>query len=237
MRISELLNAMASWLASPNNEAMLLAENDENCIRIVAESCVLAAELLKRAADEVDTLEPATESLITSESIDDTAALAAAFDASNDPQLKKMASVLDELLLTLAAPPNALAQKKMEENYRIEELRKKYQQPREDLKLSQHNSESLKAIDKSNFTKEYKLNQHPLSTRGCPLHPGAQLARIGEHLFQCELDKKVYDYENGYDLNGEHVPGGNVALQTSNSTNIPGHSLFDTRDGRLGNHS
>ena len=105
MRTAELLNAMAAWLASPNNEAMLLAEADEKCMQVVAESCVLAAELLKKAADEVDVLEPPSDSLITPESIEETAALAAAFDASGDPQLKKMASVLDELLLTIAAPP------------------------------------------------------------------------------------------------------------------------------------
>src|SRR5271165_1183404 len=100
MRTAELLNAMAAWLESPNNEAMLLAEADDQCMQVAAESCVLAAELLRKAADEVDVLEPPTESLITPQSIDETAALAAALDSSGDPELKKMASVLDELLLT-----------------------------------------------------------------------------------------------------------------------------------------
>src|ERR1035437_2631015 len=100
MRIAELLNAMASWLESPNNEALLLAESDEQCMQVVVESCVLAAALLKKAADEVDSIEPPAESIITSESIAETAALASALDSSDDPQLKKMASVLDELLLT-----------------------------------------------------------------------------------------------------------------------------------------
>jgi hypothetical protein len=57
MRTAELLNAMAAWLESSNNEAMLLAEADEKCMQVVAESCVLAAALLKKAADEVDILE------------------------------------------------------------------------------------------------------------------------------------------------------------------------------------
>ena len=188
MRTAELLNAMAAWLESPNNEAMLLAEADENCMRVVAESCTLAAALLKSAAEEVDLLEPPTASLITPESIDETAALATAFDASDDPQLKKMASVLDELLLTIAAPPGALAEKRAAENDRIEELRKKYEKPREMLREYHKTSEQEKAIEKSPFTKQYNILEAPLSARTCPDHPGAQMARVGEHMFRCELE-------------------------------------------------
>lgn len=234
MRTAELLNAMATWLESPNNEAMLLAEGDDECMQVVAESCVLAAALLKKAADEVDVLEPPTESVITPESIEETAALAAALDATNDPQLKKMASVLDELLLTIAAPPGALADKQAAENGRIEELRKKYQQPRETLREYHKTSQQEKAIADSNFTKEYKILEAPLSSRYCPDHPGAQISRVGEHVWQCELDKKTYNYETGFELNsGNKVPGGDVAQQTM-GIEIPFHAIFDTREGRLG---
>lgn len=234
MRISELLTAMASWLESPNNEALLLAEADEKCMQVVAESCVLAAELLKKAAEEVDALEPPTESLITPESIEETAALAAALDSSDDPKLKKLASVLDELLLTIAAPPNALAEKKSAEYKRLEELRKKYQQPHETLKEYNKIGESEKAIDQSGFTKEYKILEAPLSSRYCPDHPGAQIARVGEHMWQCDLDKKTYNFETGFELNnGSKVPGGDVAQQTQ-GLDIPFHAIFDTREGRLG---
>jgi len=234
MRTAELLNAMAAWLESPNNEALLLAEGDERCMQVVAESCVLAAELLKKAADEVDVLEPPSESLITTESIEETAALAAAFDASDDPQLKKMASVLDELLLTIAAPPGMVAEKRAAENGRLEELRKKYQQPRETLREYHKTSEQEKAIANSNFTKQYKILEAPLSSRYCPDHPGAQIARVGEHMWQCELDKKTYNFETGFDLsNGSRVPGGDVAQQTQ-GLEIPFHAIFDTREGRLG---
>lgn len=234
MRTAELLNAMAAWLASPNNEAMLLAEADEQCMQVVAESCVLAAELLKKAADEVDALEPPTESVITPEAIDEMAALASAFDASDDPQLKKMASVLDELLLTIAAPPGALADRKAATNDRAEELRKKYQGTREKLHEYNKIGDSEKAIDKSNFTKEYRILEAPLSTRTCPDHPGAQIARVGEYMWQCDLDKKTYNFETGFELNnGSKVPGGDVAQQTQ-GLNIPFHAIFDTREGRLG---
>ena len=236
MRTAELLNAMAAWLASPNNEAMLLAEADEKCMQVVAESCVLAAELLKRAANEVDSIEPPSESLITPESIEETAALAAAFDGSDDPQLKKMASVLDELLLSIAAPPNAYAERKDLQEQRAITLRKKYQEPREELNKYNKKSEVEKAIDKSDMTKEYRILEWPLSTRTCIEHPGAQLSRVGEGMFMCELDHKVYSYQSGYQLyNGDKVPGGDVSLQTQGLI-TPFHQIFDSRSERLGQH-
>jgi hypothetical protein len=234
MRTAELLHAMAAWLESPNNEALLLAEVDEQSMQVVAESCVLAAALLKKAADEVDSIEPPTESVLTPESIEETAAFAAALDSSDDPQLKRVASVLDELLLTIAAPPGAVAEKKAAENGRLEELRKKYEQPRKDLHEYNKIGRSEKAIKDSSFTKEYKIMEAPLSSRYCPDHPGAQIARVGEHMWQCEMDKKTYNFETGFELNnGSKVPGGDVAQQTM-GLEIPFHAIFDTREGRLG---
>lgn len=233
MRIAELLNAIASWLESPNNEALMLAESDAECAGIVAESCVLAAQLLKTAADHVDVLEPPPESLITPESIDGVAALASALDSSGDPELKKQASVIDELLLTIAAPPNVLAARKDLEDNRIEELKKKYENPRQELEKTNKIADSNKAIDKSQFTKEYKILEAPLSSRYCPDHPGAQISRIGEHMWQCDLDKKTYNFETGFTLNnGSKVPGGDVSQQTQ-GLGVSTHSIFDTREGRL----
>jgi hypothetical protein len=245
MRTAELLNVMAAWLESPNNEAMLLAEENEHCLHVVAESCVLAAELLKKAAEEVDLLEPVAPSLITPQAIEETAALATALDESGDPELKKMASVLDELLLTISAPANALSDKKAAEHQRFEELQKKFrgeeiQKKYHDVreKLREHNKigTTEKAIAESGMTKEYRILEAPLNTRTCPDHPGAQIGRVGEHMWQCELDKKVYSYETGYTLNdGSKVPGGSVSEQTQN-LNPPFQSLFDSREGRLGTH-
>jgi hypothetical protein len=235
MRTAELLNAMAAWLESPNNEALLLAEGNEDCMKVVAESCVLAAALIKKAAEEVDGMEP-VESLITPESIEELADLASAFDASGDPGLKKQASVLDELLLSIAAPPNAYAERKDLQDQRAEELKKKYEQPREMLHDYNKIGVSEKAIEKSNMTKEYKILEAPLSSRYCPDHPGTQIARVGEHMWQCEMDKKTYNFETGFELNnGSKVPGGDVAQQTQ-GLNIPFHAIFDTREGKLSGH-
>lgn len=235
MRIAEMLHAIASWLESPNNEALLLSEYHDDSMKVVAEHCVLAAALLKTAADEVEAIEPQEESKITPESVADLANLASAFDASGDPGLKKQASVIDELLLTIAAPSDALDKKKAADDYRLEELRKKYEQPAKDLHDTNKIADSEKAIEKSEMTKRYKIMEAPLSTRYCPDHAGTQIARVGEHLWQCELDKKTYNFETGFELNnGSKVPGGDVANQTSNSLNTPYHAIFDTREGRMG---
>lgn len=235
MRTAELLTAMASWLESPHNEAMLLAEDNEQSLKVVAETCILAAQLIKAAAEEVDQLEGPEPSLITPETIAETAALAQAFDNTDDPALKKMASVLDELLLTIAAPKDELANSKAKEGARIEELRKRYEQPRKDLRAQQRTDQAEKDIDKSGFTKEYKIESHPLQTRNCPEH-FCQMSRVGDHLYICNLDHKQYDYSTGYTLeNGEHVPGSDVALQSGNGE-YPNFALFDTREGRLNYH-
>ena len=234
MRISEMLTAIAAWLESPNNEALLLAENDEECLQIVANACVEAAALLKITAEAVEDIEPPAESNITPEALDDLAQLATAFDESGDPALQKQASVIDELLLTIASPPDAMLQRKDLVDKRLDELKKKYEQPSKELAENNKIADSIKAIDKSNMVKEMNILEAPLSSRYCPDHPGTQIARIGEHMWQCELDKKTYNYETGFTLNnGNKVPGGDVASQTQ-GPNIPYYAIFDSRESRLG---
>jgi len=234
MRISEMLTAIASWLESPDNEAILLAEYDDDCLQIVADSCVQAAALLKITAETIEDIEPPEESKITPEALDDLANLATAFDESGDPELKKQASVIDELLLTIASPPEAVVQRKDLMDQRIVELKKKYEQPTKDLAESNKIADSEKLIEKSNMTKQMDIQQSPLSSRYCPDHAGAQIARVGEHMWQCELDKKIYNFETGFTLNsGVKVPGGDVANQ-SQIINIPFYAIFDTRQDRMG---
>ena len=216
------------------NEALRLAEDDEDCAKVVAESCVLAAALLKTAAAEVDAIEPPEPSQITPESVEGLANLAAVFDASGDLELKKQASVIDELLLSIAAPPNAYAERKDLQDQRLVALKQKYEEPRKELHDTNLIGRSEKAIEKSNMTKRLAILEAPLSTRYCPDHAGVQIARVGEHMWQCEMDKKTYNFDSGFELNdGTKVPGGDVAQQTQ-GLNVPYHAIFDTREGRLG---
>jgi len=232
MRISEMLTAIASWLESPDNEALLLSEYDDQCIDIVANSCVAAASILRKAADEVDIIEPPEASNLTNSSIEELGQVANAFDSSGDENLKKMASVIDELLLTIAAPGKNDSEKKSEDT-RLEDLRKKYQEPRDALNDMNKTSDSEKAIKDSPYSKEYRILEAPLSIRGCPDHPGAQVARVGEHTWQCDLDKKIYNYDTGFTLNnGSKVPGGGVEGQSSIQRQ-ESHAIFDSRESRL----
>ena len=234
MRISEMLNAIASWLENPDNEAILLSEDDELCMHVVVEACVKAASEIKKAAEIVEDIEPLEPSNITPESIDGLANLACVFDQSGDPELKKQASVIDELLLTISAPKDALQQKLAAEDRRLDELKKKYEQPRQTLHDVNKISESEKAIAKSNMLKTPEVVGGSLSTRYCPSHPGCPMIREAEHTWRCELDNKVYNYETGFELeDGTKVPGGSVDLQTQNCLSDIGHSLFDSREGRL----
>lgn len=229
-----MLYAIASWLESPDNEALLLSEYDSKCMNVVANSCVLASAILKNAAEEVDQIEPAAPSVITPEALDNLAALAQTFDASGDPELKKQASVLDELLLTIAAPPNALTNKKAAEDLRFEELKKKYQEPKKELFETNKLADVEKGIEQSGMTKTYRVLEAPLNTRYCPDHPGTPIAHVGGNTWQCELDKKQYNYQVGFTLaNGDKIPGSEVSNQTLHLSE-PTHAIFDTREGRLG---
>jgi len=233
MKLSEKLLLVASWLESSENDLLVNAEHDENCLSVVASSLVKAADAIKEGAEEVSKVEPETD--ITSEKLDELAAVAAAFDESGDELLMKQASVLDEILLTFAAPKNAVAAAKQMEDDRIEQLKKKYKDPK--VKQDEMNkvSDSIKDIEKSPTYKKYRVLEAPLSTRTCPDHAGAQLARVGEHRWQCCMDHKVYDYDTGFTtLDGDRVSGGSVSEQTKVMQHENAHTVFDTRNQRLG---
>lgn len=232
MRTSDMLTAMARWLENPNNEALVLAEDNEDSLNVVADACVEAAKILKLAAEAVDIIDPPT-SAVTPEIVNTLAEIASAFDESGDPELKKNASAIDELLLTISAPPRWAEKYKEAQETRIETIRQEYDDAKKELHDTLKVSDTKKAIENSPYSKEYRIMEHALNTRTCPDHPGAQMARVGEHMYQCDLDKKVYDYKTGYtDEKGNKIPGGDVAAQTPNSWAEP-QTMFDTRETRL----
>jgi hypothetical protein len=228
--------SIAAWLESSENEALLLAEYDEDCLKIVSQGCVRAADILKQAAAFADQVEPAEEPKLTPEALDHLNQIITAFDQSGDADLRKTADVMDELLLTIAAPPDWVNEYRKKEDDRIESLRRLYQDPKKQLDEVNEVKEATKAIDKSPHFKEYRIMQAPLSTRYCPDHPGAPIARVGSSQWQCSLDGKVFDFESGYTTEkGEKVPPGGapaVANQTPAYHQEP-HAIFDTRVDRL----
>ena len=175
----------------------------------------------------------------TSESINDIGNLATAFDETGDDSLSKIASVLDEILLTIAKPKNAIESIKLAEEAEIEKLRAKYKKNPEDL-FTLGNDAKQKLADE--YTKEindkvktYKPMEHALSTRHCPEHYGQSIARIGEGIWQCPLDKKIYDFNSGYKLmDGSIIPPSSVQNQTDNLQNhVPEHVSFSNREQKL----
>lgn len=237
MRVSELLTAIASWLESPENEALLLSEYDDKCLEVVASACAEAAFILKVAAEQTDSIEPEPESKLTPEALDHLNQIVTAFDKSGDSDLQRTASVIDELLLTIATPPSWVENYKEAQENRLDVLKAKYEETKKQLDEVNKVKESAKAIDASPMFKEYRIMEHALSTRTCPDHAGAQMARVGENLWQCSLDKKTYNYLTGYTTEkGEKVPGGDVAEQTQMHHAEP-HAMFDTRETRLNGYT
>lgn len=234
MRISDMLNAIASWLESPDNEALLLSEYDDASMEITAKACVEAAAALRKGAEQVELTEPEHDSNLTEDSIEEIATLASAFDQSGDANLKRTASVLDQILLTIGTNSSALTKSKLAAENRIEDLKKKYEELKNEPEAKKI-ADTKKAIEASPYMKRYRPMEHSLSTRYCPDHAGVPISRIGESFWQCSLDKKQYDFRNGYkNLKGESVPGGDVSNQ--DYVGVPdSHSIFDdTRESRLG---
>lgn len=234
MKLSEKLLVIASWLEGAENELLVDAENDEACLDVIANALVAAADVLKTGANEVSEIEPVVESLITPEALEEMAAVAQAFDESGDELLKKQASVLDEILLTFATPKGLIYKLKKAEDDRIEQLKKKYKEVKPQHDEINKVSDALKDLEKAPVFKEYRPLEAPLSTRTCPDHPGALVARVGEHTWQCQMDQKVYNYDTGFTtMQGNKVPGGSVDQQTPNYHDM-GHMIFDTRESKLG---
>lgn len=173
------------------------------------------------------------------ETIGNSAHLATALDLSEDDELIKFASVLDEILLTIGADRNSTKKYKLAEDKEVEKLRAKF---REETLLDvyskakieenkQNNSEeAIKAIEDK--VKIYRPMEHALSSRQSPDMPGISLMRIGDNVYQCPVTKKIYDYAAGYTtLAGDTIPGTSVTNQTQLSENRSHeHANFSTRE-------
>lgn len=231
MKLSEKLLIVANWLEDSENDLIVNADRDESCLDIVANALVKASKSLKEASNLIKETEP---TIITVESLDEMAALADAFDESGDELLKKQASVLDEILLTIAAPRNAAIQFRDTQDDRIEQLKKKYKDTKSKQDEMNKVSDTVKEIEKSPFYKSHKEIRGSLSTRYCPTHAGVSTIRVGEYQWQCPLDKHIYNYETGFTLDdGSKVPGGSVDAQILDRPDS-GETIFDTRNSRLG---
>lgn len=221
-----------------------LTDDDNELISLVACGAIerLESEALKSLRLIHTALERVTgktasfnpDSLVTVESLHELATLASEFDKTGDPVLVKQASVIDDILLTIAVQKSEVAKAQRSIDDQIEKIKL----ANEKKDLSQHTKESYvedgqKAVSK---VKDYRPLEAPLSTRSCPDHPGSMLGRVSDDTWQCSLDKAVYNYGGGYITSkGNKIPGTSVQMQTYNHEH-PSESLsFNSRESRLQN--
>lgn len=179
---------------------------------------------------------------LSPEQIDDLAELSLAFDESEDPKLKKMASVLDALLLSVSSPKNYINEKLAAEDLRMKSLHDLYKGVGDKIHDMNKTSDAVKAIKDSKMTDEPFLQHGILSTRNCPIHHGTQMQRLGADdagngsVWRCSLDGATYDFSQAIKLeNGTINSGGSIQGQSQmvNQYNDNTTSLFDSRQGRL----
>lgn len=203
-------------------------------------SCAIAAasSLLEEVADDIDN--NADNFKMTDKQLDDLAALASEFDKSENEFLRKQASVLDEILLSIGAQKGIVENIKQANEDEINRLRMEKRKARreecyEDPKRAHDEMNNAKAQAKAveQQVKKYVPLEASLQTRYSPDRPGGQMTRITDHVYQDITTGIIYDFKNGYKLqNGNEVPGGAVENQTrsfSDNRNQPA-AMFETRE-------
>jgi hypothetical protein len=229
------LRVLASKLEQGSDDLLIAAsQKDPKTFEKVATAIAAASTLLESVAEDLES----TPSDISEKQLEELAALASSFDESGDEFLQKQASVLDEILLSIAAPKNAVANARQATEDEINRLRQErrnkveeelYKAPAEVLSKAQNVSGQSDAVEKE--VKHYAPLEAPLMTRYPPDRPGGQMTRITDGVYQDVVTGKVYDFNNGYTTDkGQKIPGGSVANQTRDIGFHQGESMFQTRE-------
>lgn len=242
MSIAKGLLKLANILQHGADEVLAEAQDTEYFDPIVE----IIANAIKSLEESAEVIAEAGL-ILTPKTLEDLAAIAETLDASGDELLQKQASVLDEILLTIAAPKNALAEFKAQT---AEELNRLRDELRAKQREEYYKNKTRTAFDAQNRkeqvikafkdkVKRFKPMEASLSTRHCPDHPGVGLIRVADSVYQCSLDKKIYNFETGYTtMKGNQVPGGSVNNQMKDwgqraVTNVP----FNTRETILSRYT
>lgn len=190
-------------------------------------------ELDKLSNKEEDEKEDEVEKLASN--LEDVVKLANLLDATNDPELIKKASALDELLQTLYSPNKQ--KEKIKEAAKIKEIQERMKNAKnQNGDMNQKVGRELNKLNSNSQNNRYRPLEHPLSMRTCPDHYGAQIAKLSDDVWQCSIDHKIYDFKNGFiTMTGKFVPGTSIENQTAQfGENKSGDSENSTRYSRLG---
>ncbi len=242
MSVSNGLRELAQQLQKNADAVLEEAEKSQPLFELVTEAVANAVFHLEKIADAIEDREP----VVTSELLETITYLANALDETGDEILQKKASLLDELLVTISAPKNSVAQAHQQSEDELNRLRDKYrEQNREEI----YKTRTRSALDEMNQkektqklvrdqVKEFRVLQAPLQTRYCPDHPGVGMIRVADRVFQCALDHKVYNYQTGYStMKGNRVPGGGVENQIPDWNQYDGATVFDTRESLMSRYA
>lgn len=238
MSISIDLRVLAKKLEKNSDSLLAKAqEKGDDVFNKITTAVAAASTLLEEVADDIDNN---SNFNITEKQLDDMAALATALDNTKNPALQKQASVLDEILLSIAAPKNAIAKAKQANEDEINRLRAElskkrqeeaYEKPREVQSENNLKKEQAKAVDQQ--VKKYMPLEAPLQTRYPPDRPGGQMTRITDGVYQDIVTGIIYDFKNGYTTQkGNVIPGTSVENQTKmlHDNVNKGTSVFETRE-------
>lgn len=244
--LKQKLDKLALELLDRDNELMVLASESDDIatLQAIASALVQAAAHIHIARNTVkfnieqDIAKRAKN--VTPENIKEIQILADEFDKSDDEFLRKQASVLDQVLLNLGVMRMDGEAYKAAEDTEVNRLREKRRAEDSEEDYSAYHkeqeemaSEAAAAIKKS--IKEFRPLESSLSTRYCPDHPGTSMARVADNTFQCSMDKKIYNWKEGFTtMKGNQVPGGEVSQQTQHLGDRALEQMhFSTREHRL----
>jgi len=248
--LKNILRRLADVLMQEDNELTVWAEengSDEllSHVALVQARAAKAIEDVIKVADTKINFDLSVEAdSVHPRDLEELAEVAHQFDASDDPFLQKQAAVIDQLLINFAqrglrseaesADEKELA--KLRAEYRAKASERCYKGPTETHEKDIRATEAVKAIKSQ--VKEYRPMETSLSTRYCPDHPGSQVRRIADYVYQCGLDKKIYNWQEGFTTEkGNKVPGTDVARQTQHLGDRALEEMhFSTREARLGSN-
>lgn len=232
-KLVEHLEKLAQSLQDVNNEVFILAQDEsDEVLAVIAKTMINCSLMVKKSAEDLKF----NKKSFTIEDLREIAVLASEFDKSDDPWLQKQASVLDEILRTIGSPA-ARAAKEAARELETSAQEDAATNPYTKVKLVQDKENKVEEARKAmaDKVKAYRPLEAPLMTRTCPDHPGAQMTRVAEYVYQCSMDKGIYDYQAGYTtMRGDKVPGTDLANQTVGLNDRPNEfTSFDSRESRL----
>lgn len=248
-KLKEKLKEMYENLMDRDNEILVLADeqDDPELLEFITTHLVQAAQGFKYALQACEHHEKTGGTLgkqadLSLSSLEELVEFANVLDSSGNPELQKKASVIDQLLLNFGKAKLADEVFKEAQEAELNKLRseqrekgreRSYDFPGENQAKEIKAEEAKKKIEES--IKTYRPLETNLSTRYCPDHPGTGAIRVGDNVYQCPLDKKIYNYTEGFTtMKGNKVPGTDVQNQTRDLGDRNLEQMhFSTRESRL----